>query len=119
MSTIPAEIHGQKYVSLTTLRKNGAPVATPVWFAELDNRLYVMTRSDSGKCKRIRNNPRAKVAACTIRGKITGPEFDARVRILDPSLGFAARQAIRTKYWLARVPFLWRNTDAYLEIEML
>lgn len=93
-------------------------VATPVWFAETDDKIYVMTRKDSGKCKRLRNNPRLKVAPCTIRGKLTGPEFDAVARILDVAQGSAARNAIRAKYWLARVPFLWRNTDAYLEIEI-
>ena len=73
--TIPKEIRGQKYISLATFRKNGLVVNTPVWFAEQGEKLYVMTRSDSGKYKRIRNNPQIKVAACTMGGKITGPEF--------------------------------------------
>ena len=119
MRTIPAEIHGQKYVSLTTFRKNGVPVATPVWFAEFDNKLYVMTRWDSGKCKRLRNNPRAKVAPCTIRGKVTGTAFDAVVKILQASDASAGRRAIRAKYWLARVPFLWRKNNDYLEVEFV
>ena len=50
---IPASIHGQKYISLTTFRKNGIGVATAVWFGEDDGKLYVMTRSDMGKTKRI------------------------------------------------------------------
>src|SRR3954453_9907849 len=74
---IPPEIRGQKYISLTTFRKNGSPVQTPVWFGEKDERLYVVTRNDSGKLKRIRNNAQARVAPCTIRGAITGPEFPA------------------------------------------
>jgi hypothetical protein len=37
---IPAAIQGQKYISLTTFRKNGAAVATPVWFGEGDGKLY-------------------------------------------------------------------------------
>jgi|SRR5689334_7503793 len=119
MRTIPAEIHGQKYVSLTTFRKNGVPVATPVWFAEFNNKLYVMTRLDSGKCKRLRNNPRAKVAPCTIRGKVTGAAFDAVVKILQASDAPVGRRAIRAKYWLARVPFLWRKNNFYLEVEFV
>jgi PPOX class probable F420-dependent enzyme len=118
MATIPSEIHNQNYVNLTTFRKNGMQVATPVWFAEINGKLYVMTRNDSGKCKRLRNNPRLKVAPCTIRGKVTGPEFEGEARILDVMQGAHAHQAIRAKYWLARVPFLWRNIDAYLEIEI-
>ena len=50
-------------------------VATPVWFGEDEDKIYVMTRSDSGKYKRIRNNPQVLVAPCTMRGKITGPDF--------------------------------------------
>ena len=79
---IPSEIHGQKYISLTTFRKSGAGVATPVWFGEDNDKLYVMTRSDSGKYKRIRNNPRVTVAPCTIRGKVIGPQFEATARIV-------------------------------------
>src|SRR5580698_1971068 len=57
---IPPEIRGQKYISLTTFRKTGAAVATAVWFGEQDDKLYVMTRSDMGKTKRIRNNSRVR-----------------------------------------------------------
>ena len=116
MATIPAEIHGQRYISLATFRKSGVAVYTPIWFAEDNNRLYFMTNSKLGKCKRIRNNPQVKIASCTIRGKITGPEFPATVRILPPAEFAHARQLIKAKYWLARVPFLWRNTDTFLEI---
>jgi PPOX class probable F420-dependent enzyme len=70
---IPSAIRGQKYISLGTFRKNGAKIATPVWFGEDGDKLYVMTRSDMGKTKRIRNNPRVTVAPCSIRGKVTGP----------------------------------------------
>jgi uncharacterized protein len=117
-SPLPAEIHGQKYVSLATFRKNGVAVHTPIWFAEENNKLFFMTRDDSGKYKRIRNNPQVKVAPCTIRGKITGPEFPARVRILPTEEWQHARQAIRAKYWLARVPFLWSRTNAFLEVTL-
>ena len=115
-STIPAEIRGQRYISLSTFRKNGVAVRTPVWFAEEDGKLYVMTNSKLGKYKRIRNNPQVKIAPCTMRGKVTGPEFSATARIMRAEEFAAARQGIRAKYWLARVPWLWRNTDAYLEI---
>jgi uncharacterized protein len=117
-SPLPPQIHGQKYVSLATFRKNGVAVHTPIWFAEENDKLYFMTRDDSGKYKRIRNNPQVKVSPCTIRGKITGPEFPARVRVLPPEDCEHARQAIRAKYWLARVPFLWSRTNAFLEITL-
>jgi uncharacterized protein len=113
---VPSEIHGQKYVDLATLRKSGVAVHTPIWFAEDDGRLYFMTSSRLGKYKRIRNNPKVTIAPCTMRGKIIGPESPATVRILRPEEFQRARRLINAKYWLARIPFLWRNTDVYLEI---
>src|SRR6202140_275486 len=81
---IPSAIRGQKYISLTSFRKNGIQVATPVWFGESGDKLYVMTRSDMGKTKRIRNNPQVRVAPSTMRGKVTGPEYAAVARSLPP-----------------------------------
>jgi PPOX class probable F420-dependent enzyme len=113
---VPSEISKQNYISLATFRKTGVPVYTPIWFGEDNGRLYFMTSTKLGKYKRIRNNPKVTIAPCTIRGKITGPEFPATVRILPPEEFQRARGLINAKYWLARIPFLWRNTDAYLEI---
>jgi PPOX class probable F420-dependent enzyme len=115
-NVIPDSIRGQKYISLTTFRKNGAGVATPVWFGEEDGALYVMTRSDMGKVKRIRNNPMVKVAACTIRGKVTGPELAARARLLPLEEHVRARQAINRKYWMARLSQPWSKADAFVEL---
>jgi PPOX class probable F420-dependent enzyme len=116
ISSIPPAIGGQKYMSLTTFRKNGVGIATPVWFGEDGGKLYVMTRSDMGKTKRIRNNPQVKVAPCTIRGKVTGLEFAASARILPPEEQSHARQAINRKYWMARLPLVWSRTDTYIEL---
>lgn len=115
-STIPSEIHDQRYLSLATFRKTGVAVYTPIWFAEDNGKLYFMTSSKLWKYKRIRNNPQVKIAPCTIRGKITGPEFSGTARILAPGEFAKARQLINSKYWLARVPLIWRNTDVYIEI---
>jgi uncharacterized protein len=115
-NSIPPEIQGRKYISLATVRKNGVAVRTPVWFGEEDGKLYVMTREISGKYKRIRNNPQVRLAPCTMRGKITGLEFAGTVRILRREEWPRAIQSIRRKYWAARIPWLWRKTDAYLEI---
>lgn len=115
-SQVPSAIHAQKYISLTTFRKTGTAVPTPVWFGEQDGHLYVMTRGDMGKTKRIRNNPHVKVAPCTIRGKVTGPEFAATARILPPEEHANARQTINRKYWMARIPLIWSRTDTYFEI---
>ena len=114
---IPRELDGQKYISLMTFRKSGVAVPTPIWFGEDDNKIYVMTRSDSGKCKRIRNKPEVRVAPRSIRGKITGPEFEARARILPPEDWPRARKTIQKKYWLARIPFVWSKRNVYVEID--
>jgi PPOX class probable F420-dependent enzyme len=114
---VPNEIHGQKYISLATFRKNGVAVPTPIWFAERDGKLYVMTRNDSGKYKRLRNNPNVKVAPCTMGGKITGPEFSGKIRILPASDWKPPSDALKQKYWLARLPF-WSKHNEYLEIEI-
>ena len=113
---IPPTIRGQKYISLTTVRKNGTKVATPVWFGEDSDKLYVMTRSTMGKVKRIRNNPLVEVAPCTMRGTVTGDKLFAHARILPPEEHVHARQAINRKYWAARLPLIWRRTDTYLEL---
>jgi uncharacterized protein len=114
---IPREIQRQKYISLSTFRKSGAAVPTPVWFGEQDDKLYVKTRSDSGKYKRIRNNPQVRIAPCSIRGKITGPDFAARARILPSEDWTLARRSIEKKYWLARISFLWNKKNVYVEID--
>jgi hypothetical protein len=113
---VPAAIHNQKYISLTTFRKNGAGVATPVWFGEDADKLYVMTRSDMGKMKRIRNNSAVRVAPCTMRGRVTAPGFAATARVLPAEEHGHARRTINRKYWMARLPLVWRRTDAYIEL---
>jgi PPOX class probable F420-dependent enzyme len=114
--TIPLEVRNQKYISLVTFRKNGDAVRTPVWFGEKDGKLYVMTGRDTGKYKRIRNNPRVRIAPCTIRGKITGPEFAATTRVLPSEDWLWARKIIEDKYWLMRLPFFRGKKNVYLEI---
>jgi uncharacterized protein len=113
---IPPEIRGQKYISLGSFRKSGTVVRTPVWFGEENDKLYVMTRSDSGKYKRIRNNSATRVAPCTIRGRITGPDAPATTRILPEADWDHARRTVRRKYWMARIPFVWSKNNVYLEI---
>src|SRR5207247_11445594 len=92
---VPPGIHGQKYISLGTFKKDGSVVRTPVCFGEENGKLYVMTRSDSAKYKRLRNNPQVRIAPCTMRGKIKGPEFAAIPRILPQQDSNRAQSPIR------------------------
>jgi PPOX class probable F420-dependent enzyme len=114
--SIPEAIRGQKYISLTTFRKTGVGVATPVWFGENDDKLYVMTLSKMGKTKRIRNNPQVRVAPCTYRGKVTGPAFTATARILPMEENAGARKFLTRKYWLAWITTPFSRADAFIEI---
>ncbi len=88
----------QAYVSLTTYRKNGQGVATPVWFAPALGGVCVWTRADSWKVKRIGNNPQVEVAPCTARGKVTGAAVKAVARALNPDEVKTAERALAAKY---------------------
>lgn len=115
---MPAELRNQKYISLATYRKTGVPVRTPVWFAEENGKLYIFTNPASGKAKRVRNNPAVRFAPCTIRGRVTGPEFAGQARLLSSDAAAAARRPLQKKYWLMKVPFLWSKDSLFLEIEL-
>ena len=73
----------QEFLSLETFRKNGIGVKTPVWFAQEGDTLYIWTVGDSGKIKRIRNNPQVKIAPCKRFGKVTGEWIAAQASVDD------------------------------------
>ncbi|PYN25924.1 MAG: hypothetical protein DMD76_11240 [Candidatus Rokuibacteriota bacterium] len=106
LSAVPAsDLARERYLSLATFRKNGAEVRTPIWFAVIDDTLWMMTGGDTGKVKRLRGNPRARVAASDVRGIVHGPWREARARIAeDPREIAEARAMLRAKYgWQARL----------------
>ncbi len=98
------------YVSLTTFRKNGTGVATPVWAASDGTELYVWTRADSWKVKRLRNDKRVVVTACDVRGRVKdgAPSAEGTARLLDADGLRTARRLLARKYtwqfWLTDVP---------------
>lgn len=94
---------GQKYLSLESYRKDGSPVRTPVWFAQDNGTLYVYTEENSGKMKRIRRNPRVRIAPCDMRGKITGDWVDAEARICAPEEAARGNRLLDRKYWLKKI----------------
>ena len=73
----------QKYLNLESVKRDGTPVQTPVWFAEEQGVLYVYTLAKAGKVKRIRRNPHVRLAPCTMRGTVTGPWVEAEATIVD------------------------------------
>ena len=66
------ELESEKCISLETYRKNNESVQTPVWFVIKDDLIYVVTRDQTGKVKRLRNNQQVKIATCNFKGKIKG-----------------------------------------------
>ena len=92
-----------QYVALTTYRRDGTPVTTPVWAAAEGESLYLFSNAAAGKVKRLRNSSRATVAPCTATGKVTGAQFPAEAfnlasdqmpkvwRLLTKKYGMAAR----------------------------
>jgi uncharacterized protein len=87
-----------KYISLTTSRRDGTVVATPVWFVQQGDRLLVRTGVASGKVKRIRRNPAVQVAACTASGRLRGQQANGVARLLAGSEADAADGLIERKY---------------------
>jgi hypothetical protein len=92
----------QKYLSIESYRKNGAAVRTPVWFAQEGETLYVWTRADSGKAKRIRREGRIRIAPCTASGALLGEWVEAHATADASSEALDHVQALmRRKYGLA------------------
>jgi len=88
------------YVSLTTFRRTGGPVSTPVWAAPDGETLVVWTRADSGKVKRLRHTPRVTVAPCDVRGRTTGPAVDGMAEFVPGPGRTPAIAALRRTYGL-------------------
>ena len=98
----PALMQGHKYGLLVTFRRNGASVATPVWFGIQGDRLYIRTGAQDGKVKRIRRDPRVLLAPCNFRGRPLGRPMTATARILASHEDHRAERALRRNYGLGR-----------------
>ncbi|WP_137724213.1 PPOX class F420-dependent oxidoreductase [Prescottella subtropica] len=97
MTTL-SEIGAAKYVLLTTFRKDGSGVPTPLWGAPDGDRLLLWTVTDSWKVKRIRRTPRVTIGVCDVRGNPTGPQIEATATICDDAGTDRARAVIARKY---------------------
>jgi PPOX class probable F420-dependent enzyme len=86
------------YVLVTTFRRDGTPVPTPVWVGRDGDDVLVWTRSDAGKVKRIRNNPTVELAPCDARGRARGPSVTGTARILDADGSAQGRRLLKRKY---------------------
>ena len=92
-----------KYLSLTSFKRDGTAVTTPVWFVADDGRLLVETDADSYKVKRIRRDPHVRIALCNARGQLRGEELDAEATILPDSERARVERMLAEKYRIDRL----------------
>lgn len=101
---VPEEIARSKYVSLTTYRKDGTAVATPVWQATSDGLMYIVSDADAWKVRRIRRDSRVRVTVCDFRGRIAdgAPSAEGTAQILDEEGTRTARAIVARKFLMSR-----------------
>jgi uncharacterized protein len=123
-STFAPFIH-QRTILLTSYRRDGTPVGTPVSIAVAGDRAYVRTWDTAWKVKRMRRNPVVAIAPSTWRGKVTGPAVSARARLLTGEEAAHAARLLRQKHPLLHgvlVPLmhrLRRNRTVHFELTPL
>jgi len=107
-----AALGNEKFISLTTFRRDGRAVPTALWFVLDGDQILIWTSPSSGKVKRIRNSPRVTVAPSTRRGKPTGAAFNAMARFLPETDFPRAMHLMNAKYgFIKRLidTFNWLN----------
>jgi uncharacterized protein len=95
-----------KYLSLTSFKRDGTGVATPVWFVIDDGRLLVKTGRESFKVKRIRRNPAVMIAPCSASGRLRGEPVPAQAQVLPPGQPDSVERLMARKYRIDRVLIL-------------
>lgn len=99
--TIPpafAGLRDHSFIALTSFRKTGVPVVTPVWFVLQEDGLLVFTGRTSGKVKRLRNNPRVELCPSDFRGKLLGPAISGIARFLPEDEWTDCERAFQKRY---------------------
>lgn len=92
------------YVSLSTKKRDGSWVDTPVWYALKDDALYCFSEGKAGKVKRLKNFRAVRINPCTVRGKLLGEWEDAEGYLLTKAQESQAHQALIDKYgWQMRL----------------
>ena len=95
-----AELAKQKHIALETYRKTGEPVRTPVWPMVDNGLVYVVTRSHTGKVKRLRNNPSVRIAPSSFGGEPKGEWVEGTARFVQGEEAERAVQLRKKKYGL-------------------
>ena len=115
-------LRGRRYAVVVTFRRNGEAVPSAVWYGvDAAGRIYVQTAVQSGKVKRIRNDPRALVAPSDVRGRPTGPVVAGRARVVPREEWPHAEATLAAAYGLGRKLYVRAfhmadDVQAYVEI---
>ncbi len=83
MSADIRQFNDAKYINMETFKKNGTSVSTPVWFVLENDYVFVVTRSGTGKVRRVRNNPKVRIVPSGFRGEPKGTWKDGLAKIVD------------------------------------
>ncbi len=83
MSADVRQFNDAKYINLETFKRNGTSVSTPVWFVTENDYIFVVTRSATGKVRRVRNNPNVRIVPSGFRGEPKGTWKDGIAKIVD------------------------------------
>lgn len=95
----------EQYINVETYRKTGVGVKTPVWFVEYNGEMCFTTEPQSGKVKRMHNNPKVNIAACKMDGTVTGEWLPAAVRFMQGDEIKIVDKLYSKKYGLMKVLF--------------
>ena len=93
-----ARVFSGRYLSITSYKRDGTAVATPVWFVQEDGRLLVETDAAAGKVKRIHHNPAVRVAVCTASGRLRGEQVSAVAQMLPATETGRVERLLTRKY---------------------
>lgn len=100
---MPQELDDAHYVSFTSFKRDGTPVALPVWVVSFEGGFAFTTDPDAFKVKRVKNNPKVSLRVCSMRGKVASgaTEFHGTAEYVDADTADRINRAIRRKYWFA------------------
>ena len=99
------DLDSTKYISFVSYKKDGTPVAAPVWVVPFEGGYAFTTEPTAWKVKRVLRNPNVTVQACNVRGKVKpgAPLHHGTAEVLDEAAMLRVRQAVKAKYRLAYV----------------
>jgi len=102
------QFQNKEYIRLETVKKNGQLVPTPVWFVVDDGTLFVRSYANSGKVKRMRNNPHVRITPSDAMGKPHGVTLEGMAVRANGDLEIRVSQLLYRKYGLMKMSFdLW------------